>query len=74
MTFKNTGVICFIEVPDANREEGVRLVDVGNYFTAPDGTRCLITSVEIAKRYKAKIDVPIYVHKTLRTETTGGTQ
>lgn len=64
MTFKNTGVICFIEVPDASREEGFRLVDIGTYFTAPDGTRCLITSVELAKRYKEKIDVPIYVRKT----------
>lgn len=61
MTFKNTGVICMIQVPDANREDGVRHVDLGNYFTAPDGTQCLITSVDLAKRYKDKINVPIYV-------------
>ena len=61
MTFKNTGVICLIEVPDENREEGVKQVDVGNYFTAPDGTQCLITSVENARAYKDKIQVPIYI-------------
>ena len=61
MTFKNTGVICMIEMPDANREDGFRYVDIGNYFTAPDGTKCLITSVENARAYKDKIEVPIYI-------------
>ena len=61
MTFKNTGVICMIEVPDANREEGFKNVDLGNYFTAPDGTRCLITSIENARAYKDKVSVPIYI-------------
>ena len=61
MTFKNTGVICMIEVPDANREEGFRHVDIGNYFTAPDGSKCLITSVENARAYEDKINVPIYI-------------
>jgi hypothetical protein len=59
--FRNTGVICMVEVPDANRKEGFRNVDLGNYFTAPDGTQCLITSVEFAKTYKDKINVPIYI-------------
>ncbi len=63
MTFKNTGVICLIEVTDASREAGVRHVDLGNYFTAPDGTRCLITCAELAQKYKDKIDVPIYTRK-----------
>jgi len=61
MTFKNTGVICMVEVPDANRKEGFRNVDLGNYFTAPDGTQCLITSVENARAYKDKVNVPIYI-------------
>ena len=61
MTFKNTGVICMIEVADANQEDGIRHVDVGNYFTAPDGTKCLITSIQFAKKYKEKINVPIYI-------------
>ena len=61
MTFKNTGVICMIQVHDANREDGIRHVDLGNYFIAPDGTDCLITSVEFAQKYKDKISVPIYI-------------
>ena len=63
MTFKNTGEICMIEVPNASREEGFRLVDLGNYFVAPDGSKCLITSVENAKKYKHKVNVPIYIKK-----------
>jgi len=59
-TFKNTGVMCMIEVADTSREEGFRCVDLGNYFTAPDGTQCLITSIENARAYKDKISVPIY--------------
>jgi hypothetical protein len=61
MTFKNTGVICMLQIPDSNREEGFRCVDVGNYFTAPDGTQCLITSFELAQKYQDKINVPIYI-------------
>lgn len=61
MTFKNTGVICMIEVADASREDGIRHVDVGNYFVSPDGTKCLITSIEFARKYKEKINVPIYI-------------
>jgi len=63
MTFKNTGVICMIQVPDANRKDGFKNVDLGNYFTAPDGTQCLITSIENAKAYKDKVEVPIYIRK-----------
>lgn len=63
MSFKNTGVICMIQVPDANREDGIRNIDLGNYFISPNGEKCLITSIEFAKKYKDKIDVPIYVKK-----------
>lgn len=63
MTFKNTGVICMVEVPDANRKEGFKYVDLGNYFTASDGTQCLITSIENARNYKDKVNVPIYIKK-----------
>lgn len=61
MEFKNTGVMCMIEVPDAKSEEGIKHVDLGNYFTAPDGTTCLITSVKNAMAYKDKVNVPIYI-------------
>ena len=61
MTFKNTGVICMLQIPDLNREEGFRCVDLGNYFIAPDGTKCLITSADLAQKYQHKINVPIYI-------------
>lgn len=61
MTFKNTGVICMLQIPDLNREEGFRCVDLGNYFIAPDGTECLITSADLAQKYQHKINVPIYI-------------
>ena len=61
MTFKNTGVICMIAVHDESREEGFRHVDLGNYFLAPDGSKCLITSIENARAYKHQINVPIYI-------------
>ena len=61
MTFKNTGVICMLQIPDLNREEGFRCVDLGNYFIAPDGTKCLITSADLAQKYQHKINVQIYI-------------
>jgi glutamate formiminotransferase len=67
----NTGAICIVSVLDVNREEGLRLVDVGNYFTAPDGTKCVITSRRLAEKYHELIGVPVYVYRThtKRTET-----
>ena len=61
MKFINTGEICIIEIPDANREEGFKHVDLGNYFIAPDGAKCLITSFENARTYKNRVNVLIYI-------------
>jgi len=61
MTFKNTGTMCMITVPDANREEGFKHVDLGNYFTDTDGNKCLVTTKENATKYGSQINVPIYV-------------
>lgn len=60
MTLKNTGVMCLITVPDANREGGFKHIDVGNYYEH-NGTRCVVTTKEIATQYAHKIDVPVYI-------------
>lgn len=59
--FYNTGVICSVTVPDPNREDGVRLVDVGNYFTDDDGEKYVITSREYAIKYARLIEVPVLI-------------
>jgi hypothetical protein len=61
MTFKNTGTMCMITVPDANRKEGFKHVDLGNYFTDTNGNKCLVTTKENATKYSIQINVPIYV-------------
>jgi hypothetical protein len=65
MSFRNTGVMCMVAVPDYNREEGFKSVDLGNYFTDPNGDRCLVTSVELASRYSRYVNVPIYTRRSL---------
>jgi hypothetical protein len=61
MTFKNTNKMCMITVLDANREDGFKHVDLGNYFTDSDGNKCLVTTKENAIKYGIQVNVPIYV-------------
>ena len=61
MKFKNTGQMCMITEPDANREEGFRFVDLGNYFFDAFGRKCLVTTKENAIKYGDRVDVPIYI-------------
>lgn len=61
MSYKNTGVVCFITVPDETREEGFRLIDLGNYFTNEQREKFLLTSYENAMKYWRKVDVPILI-------------
>jgi hypothetical protein len=63
MTFKNAYQICLIRVPDQNRKEGFRFVDLGNYFTDSNGCKCLITSQRLAEKYSDFLNVPVYIHK-----------
>lgn len=64
MSFTNTGVMCTVYVPDPNREEGFKMVDLGNYFrNYKDGKRCLITSRENADKYGHMVDAAVYVLK-----------
>jgi hypothetical protein len=51
-----------ITVPDANRLEGFKQIDLGNYYMK-DNKKCLITNIEYATKYGKQIDVPIYVMK-----------
>ena len=56
MTFKNTGVICVVL-------DGDRFIDLGNYFTAPNGNNCLITTSDNARKYSHLVEVPVYIRK-----------
>jgi hypothetical protein len=59
MAFKNTGVICLIDV-------GESFVDMGDYYiNEQTGERVLITRKDLAERYSNFVDVPIYIFKSL---------
>lgn len=58
-----------VTVHDVNREDGIKQVDIGNYFKDYDGARCVITTKEFAIKYGHLVDVPIYIRKTLDRNT-----
>lgn len=60
---KNTGEICLVRVFDSNREEGFRVVDLGNYYLSDDGQKCLITTEKLAVEFGHLVNVPIYIFK-----------
>jgi hypothetical protein len=61
--FKITEQICLIRVPDENRIDGFRFVDLGNYFTDSNGKKCLVTSQQLADKYSDFLNIPVYVRK-----------
>jgi len=61
MTYKNTGEMCMVTVADANRKDGIRFVDLGNYFTDEKGRKFLLTSFENAEKYWQQVKVPILI-------------
>jgi hypothetical protein len=61
--FRITEQICLIRVPDENRKEGFRFIDLGNYFTDSAGRKCLVTSQKLAKKYSDFVNVPVYIQK-----------
>jgi hypothetical protein len=68
-SFINTGIICTISVPDSNRKEGFKFIDLGNFFiNNVDGKQCLITTKENAMQYEKYVKVPIYIRKTKESE------
>ena len=56
MNFTNTGVMCVVLA-------GERFIDLGNYFTTPNGNKCLITTIDNAKKYSHLVEVPVYIRK-----------
>jgi hypothetical protein len=64
MAFQNTGEMCMVTVRDYNNEDGIRHIDLGNYFISPKGVKCLITSKDNARKYSNFIKVPIYTMRT----------
>jgi len=63
MTYKNTGEICMVTVEDVSRKDGIKFVDLGNYFTDDKGKKFLFTSLENAKKYWKLVNVPILIPK-----------
>ena len=61
MTYKNTGVMCVVTVEDVNRKDGIKSVDLGNYFTNDKGDKFLFTSFENAEKYWHLVNVPIVI-------------
>jgi len=61
MTYKNTGEMCMVTVADENRKDGIRFVDLGNYFTDDKGRKFLLTSLENAEKYWQQVKVPILI-------------
>lgn len=59
--FLNTYQMCIVFVPDQNREEGFKCVDLGNFFKDEMGKKVLITSRELAEKYSKLVDVPIFI-------------
>jgi len=59
--FLNTYEMCIVMVPDQNRKEGVRNVDLGNFFKDEMGKKVLITSRELAEKYSKFVDVPVFI-------------
>ena len=52
-----------VEAPDSSREEGFRLVDVGNYYADGKDEKFLITSFELAKKYGHLVKEKVYIPK-----------
>ena len=66
MTYKNTGVMCMVTVTDANRKDGIKFIDLGNYFTDDNGKKFLLTSIENAKKYWRLVNVPILIRARIQ--------
>jgi len=60
---QNTGVMCMITVNDNNAIDGIRHVDMGNYYKTETGEQVVVTTKELAQRYHKLIDDTIYVRK-----------
>jgi hypothetical protein len=61
--FKMTDQMCMITVEDESREDGIRHVDLGNYYLDTYNNKVLITSKENAIKYSKLIKVPVYCRR-----------
>jgi len=59
--FLNTYEMCIVMVPDQNRKEGCRNVDLGNFFKDETGQKVLITSRELAEKYSKFVNTPVFI-------------
>jgi hypothetical protein len=66
MPFRLTEQMCLITVPDANREDGYRHVDLGNYYMDDNNRKCLVTTAELADKYYRYVRVPMYIRKKIQ--------
>ena len=64
--FKNTGIVCTLTLNDENRKDGLRHVDMGNFYETEGGERVLITSSELAQTYGHLVQEKIYLSKDAR--------
>ena len=55
--------ICLVYVVDPSREEGVKGVDIGNYYTTLSGQRVLVLSQDNAVKYGHLVPEQIYVKR-----------
>lgn len=62
MAFKNTGAMCLVYVYDPNRPDGMRSVDMGNFYDN-NGVRVLVTTPELAEKYAHLVPCPVYVRR-----------
>lgn len=58
--FTDTGSMCAIHIASS---DGMRMVDLGNYFKTSDGEKVLITSKDNALRYGHLVDCMIYIEQ-----------
>jgi len=60
---KNTGTMCMIAVHNPNNEDGMELVDLGNYFIDDNGKKCVMLTETQAKKYSHLVDVPVIIYE-----------
>lgn len=63
MNLVNTHSICCVFVEDPNREDGVKMIDLGNYFKNDNGDIVLVTSMQLAVKYGHLVKEKIFVRK-----------
>jgi len=58
-----TGETCLVQVNDPSKEDSVEVVDLGNYYKTSDGKTVLVTTIELAQKYRHLVNVPVYIRR-----------